>query len=218
MVLASSSDSTIMTAAATPKTFRIASRSAVDHLVDVVALRRQHQRAAHGAEALHRHRDRDDHFAALVDAHHAALLAARATCATSWIALAVLRAEFAIERQVAAVEPGADRDPSSASTMPGLSVDGGGRFEAQHVAAAIEVAAVEDQPAVAVVDARARLGRRDQAAQHRRDAFRIDREIQPEYSSRHAVAFAGLQIEQAVGIDGDGVGLRRWPRRRSRRR
>ena len=47
-----------------------------DHLVDVVALGRKHQRAVHCAEALHRHRDRDDHLAALVDAHHAALLAA----------------------------------------------------------------------------------------------------------------------------------------------
>ena len=49
------------------------------HLVDIVALGREHQRAAHGAETLHRHRDRDDHRAALVDAHHAALLAVRAS-------------------------------------------------------------------------------------------------------------------------------------------
>ena len=39
----------------------------LDHVVDVAALRRQHQRAAHGAEALDRHRDRDDDFAAVVD-------------------------------------------------------------------------------------------------------------------------------------------------------
>ena len=36
----------------------------LDHLVDIGALRRQQQRAAHGAEALHRRRDRDDHFTA----------------------------------------------------------------------------------------------------------------------------------------------------------
>jgi hypothetical protein len=44
------------------------------HLVDVVALRGEHQRAAHRTEALYRHCDRDDHLAALIDAHHAALL------------------------------------------------------------------------------------------------------------------------------------------------
>ena len=62
--------------------------------------------------------------------------------------------------------------------------------------------------AVAVVDARARLGRRDQAAQHRRDALRIDREFERRQRLvRRAVALAGLQLEQLVGIDGDGVGL-----------
>ena len=32
-----------------------------DHFIDVVALRGEHQRAAHRAEALHRHRDRNRH-------------------------------------------------------------------------------------------------------------------------------------------------------------
>ena len=40
-----------------------------DDLVDVAALRRQHEHAEHGAEALDRHRDRDDLLALLADAH-----------------------------------------------------------------------------------------------------------------------------------------------------
>ena len=54
--------------------------------------------------------------------------------------------------------------------------------------------------------------------QHRRDAFRIDRKIEPGQSIvRRAVGFAGLQIEQPVGIDGDGRWFRRCRWRRSRR-
>ena len=50
---------------------------------------------------------------------------------------------------------------------------------------------------------------RDQAAQHRRDAFRIDREIQPRQSVvGRPVAFAGFQVEQAVRVDGERVAFR----------
>ncbi len=97
-----------------------------DHIVDVGALRRQHERAAHRAEALHRDRHRDDHLAALVDAHHARLEALERVRHLV-VALAVLRPELAIERQGAAAEPGADRRHRSARSSPGLSVVGGGR-------------------------------------------------------------------------------------------
>ena len=122
------------------------------------------------------------------------------------IAVAVLRPEFAIERQVAAIEPGADRDHRSLGDAR-LFDRRRRQFEAQHVAAAVEIAAVENQAAVAVEDAGAGLGRRNQPPQHRRDAFRIDRKIQSGIFVRRAIGFAGLQIEQPVGIDGDGVGL-----------
>ena len=92
--------------------------------------------------------------------------------------------------------------------MPGLFGGGRRQFETHDVAAAGEAAAVEDQHAVAVVDARAGFGRRDQAAQHRRDAFRIDRKIE---TGQRIVGgtetFAGLQVEQPVRIDGDAVGF-----------
>ena len=86
---------------------------------------------------------------------------------------------------------------------------------AQHVAAAEQIAAVDQQHAVAVVNARARLGRRNQPPQDRRDPFRIDREIEAvERVFARAVAFARMQIEQLVGIERDrGIGFDRRRRR-----
>ncbi len=106
------------------------------------------------AESLHRHGDRDDHLAAAVDAHHAALLALQRV-RDFLVAVAVLRSELAIERQVAAIEPGADRDRGSLRDAR-LFDRRRRQFEPQHV---LEIAAVEDQPAVAIEDARAGLGR-----------------------------------------------------------
>ena len=80
------------------------------------------------------------------------------------------------------------------------------QVEPQHLAGNVEVAAVENEIAVAVVDARARPGRRDQAAQHRGDAFRIDREFQAgDALVDRAVVLAWLQLEQLVGVD-EGAG------------
>ena len=187
------------------------------HVVDVGALRRQHQRAAHGAEALHRHRDRDDHLAAVVDPHHAGVQPVERLLDLR-IALAVLRAELLVERQVAAAEPAADGD-EGALHEAGLFGVRRRQVETQHVAAAVEIAAVEDQHAVAVVDARARLGRRHQPAQHRRHPLRIDREFDAgQRVVGRPVAFAGLQFQQPVGIDGDGSRFPPWRTPRSRRR
>ena len=139
-------------------------------------------------------------------------------CADFRIALAVLRAELLVDRQVAAPEPAPHRD-EAALHQARLFRGRRRQVEAQHVAAAVEIAAVEDQHAVAVVDARARLGRRDQAAQHRRDALGIDRKFDAgQRVVGRAVAFAGLQFEQPLGIDGDRRRFRRSPRRRWRRR
>ena len=174
------------------------------HVVDVGALRRQHEGAAHGAEALHRYRDRHDDFAAIVDAHHARLEALQCIADLA-VGLAVLRTELVIERQRAAAEPGADGDVHPLEHAGFLRRRR--QVEAQHI---VEIAAVEDERAVAVVDAGAGIGRRHQAAQHRRDPLGIDREFEPrERLLGGAVALAGLQLEQAFGIDGDGVGLHR---------
>ena len=80
------------------------------------------------------------------------------------------------------------------------------QVEPQHLAGNVEVAAVEDEIAVAIVDAGARLGRRDQAAQHRRDALRIDRELEPG-DAFVAVVLARLQFEQAVAVDVGAVAV-----------
>ena len=62
------------------------------------------------------------------------------------------------------------------------------------------------QIAVRVVDAGARLGRRNQTAQHRRDALRIDRELQAG-DALVAVVLARLQFEQAVAVDVGAVAV-----------
>src|SRR4029077_4642640 len=142
--------------------------------------------------------------AAIVDAHHARLEALQRV-ADLVVALAVLRRELAIERQRAAAEPGADGDIGALEKagLPGRRR----QVEAQN---GVEIAAVEKEYAVAVIDARAGVGRRHQAAQHRRHPLRIDRELEPgQRLLVGPVALAGLQVEQALGIDGDVVGLYR---------
>ena len=130
-------------------------------------------------------------------------------CCDLLIALAVLRSELLVERQVAAPEPAAHGD-EGALDQAGLLGIRRRQVETQHVAAAIEIAAVEDQHAVAVVNARARLGRRHQAAQHRRHPLRVDREFDAGLRLvGRPVAFARLQFEQPFGIDGDGVAFHR---------
>ena len=127
-----------------------------DHLVDIVALGRKHQGAVDRAEALYGDGDRNDHLAAVIDAHHAALLAGQGLRHFR-IAVAVIRPEFGIERQVAAIEPGPDRD-RRAFGDPGLFHRGRRQFEAEHVAAAVEAAAVQNQRAVAIVNPGAGFG------------------------------------------------------------
>ena len=65
MVRASRIDSTTMTPSRMQEQLDDLQPLGLDRLVDVAALGRQQQRAAHRAEALHRHRDRDDDLAAI---------------------------------------------------------------------------------------------------------------------------------------------------------
>jgi hypothetical protein len=59
------------------------------------------------------------------------------------------------------------------------------------------VPGIEQQVGVAVVDAGARAGRRDQPPQERRDALGIDRKIEAvELVRARRQAFAGLQLKQ----------------------
>src|SRR5260370_29500082 len=94
------------------------------------------------AEALPRHRHRDEHLAAVVDAHHARLLAVERVHHFG-IAAAVLGSELAVERQIAAAEPGADRDPAALDQSRTFGVRRR-QIEAEHVAAAVDIAAAEE--------------------------------------------------------------------------
>jgi hypothetical protein len=140
--------------------------------------------------------------------HHAGMQSAQRLLDLR-IALAVLRPEFLVKRQVATPEPAAHGD-KGALHQAGLLGVRRRQVETQHVAAAVEIAAVEDQHTVAVIDARARLGRRHQATQHRRHTLRVDGEFDAGLALVGGpVTFAGLQLQQPLGIDGDGVALDR---------
>src|SRR5208283_5632534 len=114
------------------------------------------------AEALHRHRDRNDHVAAVIDAHHAGILAIQGVRHLG-ITLPVAGAELAIKRQIAATEPSPHGNEGAFEQSRPFGV-GRRQVEAQYVAAAEQIAAVDQEHAVAVIDARARLSWRYKAA------------------------------------------------------
>ncbi len=121
------------------------------------------------------------------------------------VALAVRRPKLAIERQRSPAEPGAHRDVGT--LQKARLVRGWREIETHYV---IEVAAVENEATGSVVDTGAGICGRHQPAQHGRDALRIDREFKAgECLVRGPVTFARLQPEEALRIDGDGVGLHR---------
>ncbi len=173
-------------------------------------LSRQQQHAAHGMKSLDRHGHHSDHLAALVDAPGVRRLALK--CLADFrIALSVLG--LAVGLQIAAREP---RLNGKESAFQKTRLLGARRrqFELHHVAAAVEIATVEDQTAVAVVDARPRIRRQDQAAQQGPDPLEIDRKFEPEQGVVvGAVAFAGMEFQQALGVDVDDVGVVRRLRR-----
>src|SRR5262249_26028390 len=114
-----------------------------------------------------------------------------------------------IGRQVAATEPRTDRDVGPFdNSRPFRSWRR--QVKTQYVAAAIKVAAVEDQRAVAVIDARPRIGRRYQPPQQRRHPLRGDGKFETKKRViGRAIAFARLQFQKSLRIDIDGVRLRR---------
>src|SRR5262249_34907007 len=107
VVLAGKRERPVMTTGAKPPTFTVPDTADLqdretlggDHLVDVVALGREHQGAMDGARAQHGDRDRDDHLAEAVDADHALLLAPQRV-GDLLVAHAARRTQFAIEREV----------------------------------------------------------------------------------------------------------------------
>ena len=85
-----------------------------------------------------------------------------------------------------------------------------GQIGAHHRAVRRKRARVEQEPAVAVVDARARMRRRDEAVEHRSDAFGIDGELDGLLVAfGGAAVWPGRELQQLVRIDGDRVGVDR---------
>ena len=109
-----------------------------------------------------------------------------------------------VARKIAAAEPRQERIAGALERIRLLVRRR--QVEPQHLARNVEAAAVEDEIAGAVVDAGARLGRRDQAAQHRRHPLRIDREFKPGHAFI-AEALAWLQFEQPVPVDVGAVAV-----------
>ena len=136
-----------------------------DHAVDVAALGRELKRAAGRHHVLDRHGDRDDRLALVVDAHQQIAFCPAAPPATSGIVLPLV-AHGSSGRGAAEVgeEAAQAGDDPIGKAAPVRRV---GQVGAHDGAARRERARVEQKPAVAVVDARARVGRRDQPMQER---------------------------------------------------
>ena len=135
---------------------------------------------------------------AIGDAHQVGALRAGQRLRDLGIVLAGFRTELVVARKIAAAEPHFHGVPAALEEVRLLLVRRR-QVEAQHLAGNVEVAAVENEIAVAVVDARARLGRRDQPAQDRRDALGIDRELEAG-EAVVGVVLDRRQVEQAVAV------------------
>ena len=181
-----------------------------DDGVDVAFLGREQERALDRAEALDRHRHRDDGLAPVVDAHHARLLAGKGLLHFRQ-GLAVGGAGLLEHRALGAPEHLADAVPGPLHHAGRVfHVRDRRQLHAQDVAAGIERPGIEQQQAVPVEDPGAGLGRRHQAAQQGRDPLGVDREFERrEGFVGEPFRFAGLHLQQLVRIDGDGVGLDR---------
>ncbi len=85
-----------------------------------------------------------------------------------------------------------------------------GQIEPRNVTAPVEIAAVDQQLPLAVIDPRAGPRRRHEPAQQRRHGLGVDREIERRddvLAKPHR--FAGLHLQQLVLVDADRVGVDR---------
>ena len=175
-------------------------------LVDIAALRRQHQGAEHGAVALDGNGDRDDLLALLADADDRCR-AARQGVHHLGKGGAVAARLLAVERQVVAAEE-IGQDVLGGVEQAGLLLDDRFEIVAQDLPARIKMPRIEDQVGVAVVDAGARARGRNKPPQDRRDAFGINRKIEAvELVARRRQALSGLELEQLFGIDAQRIRL-----------
>jgi hypothetical protein len=179
----------------------------VDDLVDIACLGGEQQHAEYGTETLHRDRHGNDQLALFGDTHDRTAHAGERVHHLR-IDRPVAARRFLVKRQIARlqqpVEPGADRLRDARR----FRIDRR-QIEAKHLAAAVEMARVEQEVGIGVEEARARTCRRDQSSQNGRDTFLDDRKFQILVTRERRDAFAGLQLEQLFRIDGDRVGIHR---------
>ena len=146
-----------------------------DHAVDVSALRRQLKRAARRHHVLDGNRDGNDRLALVVDAGgglRSCPFSAAATSGTDFPSTTQGFSGRGAEGVAKKLRTAPTRRSSEAAALGGI-----GQIGADHRPVRRERARVQQQPAVAVVDARARVGRRDEAVKHRPDPLGIDGEL-----------------------------------------
>ena len=183
-----------------------------DDLVDVAGFGRQQQHTQHRPEALHRHCNRDDRIAASGAAGLAAGAAGQ-RCHHLTIGGAVTVRRLYIKRQVALPEPVAELEPVFFQKVALLLLHRW-QIKAQDLTAGIKSVGIENDDAVAVIDARPCAGWRDQPAQDRSNIFRVDGKVEIVELVFHRVGrFPRLQFQQAFRVDGDGIRIDTGPRR-----
>ncbi len=131
---------------------------------------------------------------------------------------AIAPGSFFVNRQVARLQHLVEQ-PAEPVRPALLLVVNRRQVVAQHLAARIEMAAVEQQIGVGVEDAGAGARRRDQPASAPGPPS-PDRSGTPgpHRSSARRDALAGLEFQELLRVDGDGVGIDRWPMPRRHRR
>ncbi len=217
IVLASDSDSISITAASTRKKRSSAQRS--EAMTESMSPPWVESSSAPRIvrRSLDRHADRDDRLARRVDANGRFGLSRQR--------VGDFRQRLAVGYPIVADAPLLGRREGMARFGPQpppprrAARSRSRRFGAKRRAARRKGLRIEQQQAVAIVDARARARRRHQAMEHRADAFGVDRELDRILvARRRRGVLARRELQQLLRIDGDGVGFDRRRRRRWRRR
>src|SRR5262249_18498897 len=128
-----------------------------ENLVDLTATGRQHNRAEDGTETLDGHRDGDHDLLLVIDPDNRYRGAVQRRRDLRKV-LAVVEPIFLLDRVVVGEDPVIDHVPDRGEHAL-LFLRDGRKLEAQHIAAAIEIAAVNHQQALAVEYAGADIGR-----------------------------------------------------------
>ena len=176
-----------------------------ENLVDLARARRQQEHALHRLHPLDGHGHGDDLLALLVEQQHRCRRAGERHPHLR-IGGALGGADFAVDRQLLVDQPVRQTRPEVLG--PETAVGGGGLgLGADDLAAREQHRRIDDQRAVAAVDAGARVRRLDQPPQDGGDTLRADRQLE----GREAVVAERdarvLRLGELVGVEHDALGL-----------